>query len=281
MKALAGTSWGQDSKTLLITYKALIRSKLDYAAPIWAPNIKKTPLARLQAIQNAGLRIATGALKMAPVDHLHSEAKMLMVGEHLQLLASQYLASALRESHSMFETVACLPGPHHLKETLQSAFYDKVLPYLDDDGVVPRGHHNDVKNKIHADHVRRAVASREVNKVLNRQAPPVHHSESRLPRAHRSALAQLRSGYSSSLNSYLVRVGRADSPTCPQCGVDEHSPAHLFSCPRHPTRLSPIDLWLRPTETASFLASLPSFFHLPPPPPAPAPCPRPPPEPPP
>ena len=89
MKALAGTSWGQDSKTLLITYKALIRSKMDYAAPVWVPNVKPTPLARLQSIQNAGLRIATGALKMTPPDHLHSEAKMLKVDEHLKLLAAQ------------------------------------------------------------------------------------------------------------------------------------------------------------------------------------------------
>ena len=72
IKALAGTSWGQDTKTLLVTYKALIRSKMDFAAPIWAPNVKPSPLSRLQSIQNAGLRLATGTLKMASVDHLHS-----------------------------------------------------------------------------------------------------------------------------------------------------------------------------------------------------------------
>ena len=282
MKALAGTSWGQDSKTLSITYKALIRSKLDYAAPIWAPNVKNTPLARLQAIQNSGLRIATGAVKMTPPDHLHSEAKMLKVDEHLHLLAAQYLASALRETHPMFPLVTHLPGPRSLKRTLQDAFYEDVAPYLVD-GVVPLGHHNDVKNKIHADYVRRAINSRRDNVVLNRTAPPLHSSESRLPRAHRSTMAQLRSGYCSSLNSYLVRVGRADSSTCPQCGVHEHTSVHLFNCPHHPTNLCPIDLWLRPQESASFLSSLPPFSHLPPlaPPPPPPPRPRPPPEPPP
>ena len=262
------------------TYKTLIRSKLDYAAPIWTPNVKQTPLARLQAIQNAGLRIATGALKMTSSDHLHGEAQMLMVDEHLRLLASQSLASAMRETHSVFEVVTNPSGPRQPKESLQPAYYEDIAPYLED-GVVPLGHYNNIKNKLHADHVRQAISSRRFNKVINRQAPPVHSSESRLPRPHRSALAQLRSGYSSSMNNYLVKVGRADSSACPQCGVDEHSPAHFFSCPTHPIRLTPTDLWLRPVESASFLTSLPSFSHLPPLPPSPAPRPRPPPEPPP
>ena len=62
-------------------------------------------------------------------------------------------------------------------------------------GVVPPGLDNDVKNQIQADYVRRAINSRQGNKVLNRTALPLHSSESRLPRAHRSEMAQLRSGY--------------------------------------------------------------------------------------
>ena len=192
---------------------------------------------------------------------------MLMVDEHIYLLAAQYLASALRESHPAFDIVTRPSGPRSMKETLYSAFYNDVAPYLNDDGVIPHAHYSDVKNKIHADYVRRAISTRRLNVVLNRQAPPPHRHEANLPCAHRSALAQLRSGHCSSLNNYLVRVGRSASPTCPECGVDEHSPAHLFSCTSHPTNLNPMDLWLRPVETASFLSSLPSFSHPPHPPP--------------
>ena len=205
---------------------------------------------------------------------------MLKVDSHLHLLASQYLASALRESHCMFPTVTNLPGPRNLKESLQSAYYADVAPYLVD-GIVPADQYNDIKNKLHADQVLRAITSRQPNPVLGHRAPPIHRSESRLPRAHRSAMAQLRSGYSNYLNSYLVRVGRADTSTCPRCGVDEQTPAHLFSCPRDRTYLNPVDLWLQPRESASFLSTHPSFSHLPPLPPSPRPPPRPPPEPPP
>ena len=50
-------------------------------APLFTPNVQPTPFSCFQSIQNAGLRIATGPLKMASIDHLHTEAKMLeMVG---------------------------------------------------------------------------------------------------------------------------------------------------------------------------------------------------------
>ena len=279
LKALAGTNWGQDKETLLITYKALVRSKIDYAAPVWVPNVKKSPIKRLQAIQNAGLRIVSGCVKMSAEEHLHTEAKMLSVSDHLQLLAAQFLASTLRPTHPLHSIITSPAGPRDMKGTLLSVFRDDVSPYLTN-GVIPTPNYNDVKNRLHANYVRRAIDSRLNRNILSRATPPVNSSDRRLPRAHRSALAQLRSGHCSALNAYLARVGRADSPACPQCGADEHSPLHLFSCPSHPTDLRPIDLWLRPSRVATFISSLPPFSHLPPPAPpplAPEP-PRPPPE---
>ena len=42
LKSLAGSAWGQDKETLLITYKAVVRSTLEYGAPIWSPIISPT-----------------------------------------------------------------------------------------------------------------------------------------------------------------------------------------------------------------------------------------------
>ena len=36
LKSLAGSSWGKDKETLIITYKAIGRSIANYAAPIWS-----------------------------------------------------------------------------------------------------------------------------------------------------------------------------------------------------------------------------------------------------
>ena len=92
IKALAGTSWGQQKATLLMTYKAVGRSIINYAAPVWNTNIRNT---NIQYTQNEALRIAIGCHKMSSVDHLHVEAKMLKVGEHSELLSAQYLARCL------------------------------------------------------------------------------------------------------------------------------------------------------------------------------------------
>ena len=61
LKYLAGSSWGKDKETLIITYKAIGRSIANYAAPIWSP----------QRTQNSALRTITGCHVMSNQDHLH------------------------------------------------------------------------------------------------------------------------------------------------------------------------------------------------------------------
>ena len=52
LKTLAGTSWGQQKETLMMTYKAVGRSIINYAAPVWSTNIRDTNYT------NEALRIA-------------------------------------------------------------------------------------------------------------------------------------------------------------------------------------------------------------------------------
>ena len=120
LKALAGTSWGQQKETLLMTYKAVGRSIINYAAPVWSTNIRDTNYRSIQYTQNEALRIATGCHKMSSVDHLHVEAKMLKVREHSELL-----------------TRKCLPLHHHretpkrrMKETLFTRHRNTVEPMM-------------------------------------------------------------------------------------------------------------------------------------------------------
>jgi hypothetical protein len=89
MKALCGTSWGMEKETLLITYKCLVLPIIEFGAPIFKPNLSGTNIRGLQYVQNSALCLVTGCHKMAPVQHLHTETKVLPISKHLDLLCQQ------------------------------------------------------------------------------------------------------------------------------------------------------------------------------------------------
>ncbi|KAF2365058.1 Reverse transcriptase domain [Trinorchestia longiramus] len=96
--------------------------------------------------------------------------------------------------------------------------------------------------------------------------PPISEQERSLPRSTRTLLSQLRSGHSRALNSYQARIGAPQDTTCPTCGTADQTTSHLFSRPNTPTHLTPLDLWLDPVSTATFLSSVPSLpTYFPPP----------------
>ena len=83
LKTLAGSSWGQDKETFLLTYKALGKSIASYATPIWSTNTSDSSFKKTQTAQNAALRTVTGAHKMASIDHLHQESLTLKLRDHI------------------------------------------------------------------------------------------------------------------------------------------------------------------------------------------------------
>ena len=78
-----------------MTYKAVRRSIINYAAPVWSTNLRDTNYRNIQYTQNEALWIATGCHKMSSIDHLHVEDEMLKVMGHTELLSTQYLARCL------------------------------------------------------------------------------------------------------------------------------------------------------------------------------------------
>ena len=53
LKALAGSSWGQEKETLLLTYNALGKSIARYAVPVWSTNASDSSFKKIQTAQNA------------------------------------------------------------------------------------------------------------------------------------------------------------------------------------------------------------------------------------
>ena len=254
LKALTGTTWGQQKETLVATYKALIDSLFSYAAPVWFPNTYASNISKLQVIQNAALRIATGCPLMASVDHLHTEAEVLTVGEHLDMLCAQFLATCLQRHHPSFPTVTADSGPREKKQTLQRRYHAQVESFTGEDGAIVDA--AAAREAIHHTAVEKSIRARGTNRVLGTPAPTISEEEEGLSRKTRRTLSQLRSGFCPALEDYRHRIGLSTNNLCPCCRQGEHSVQHLFECSAHLTDLEPLDLWTRPAETAEFLRTL-------------------------
>ena len=113
-----------------MTYKAVGRSIINYAAPVWSPNLHDTNYRKIQYTQNEALRIATGCHKMSSIDHLHTEAEMLKVREHSELLSAQYLARCLEPGNVCHPITTRATPERQMKETLYTRHRNTVEPMM-------------------------------------------------------------------------------------------------------------------------------------------------------
>ena len=60
-------------RTLMATYKAVMRPTLEYASSVWSPIASSTSINKLQVMQNAALRTVTGCTQDTNIQHLHDE----------------------------------------------------------------------------------------------------------------------------------------------------------------------------------------------------------------
>ena len=184
LQALAGTSWGQQKETLLMTYKAVWRSIINYAAPVWSTNLRDTNYRNIKYTQNEVLRIATGCQKMSSVDHLHVEAEMLKVSEHSELLSAQYLARCL-EPENVCHSITTRETPKsRMKETLFTRHRNTVKPKMLADN------RKATLQAIHTDAVNTAVKDQNKNIVFDHLPHPINDSEKYQTRKERATLAQ-------------------------------------------------------------------------------------------
>ena len=165
LKALTGTSWGQQKETLLMTYKVVGRSIINYSTPVCSTNLRDTNYRNIQYTQNEVLRITTECHKMYSVDHLHVEAEMLKVREYSDLLSAQYLARCL-ELENVSHSITTSDTPkRRMKEILFTRHRNTI---------VRMRLANDRKTTlqaIHTDAVNKSVNSQERNVVLDDHPP--------------------------------------------------------------------------------------------------------------
>ena len=188
-------------------------------------------------VQNSACRIATGCHASTPIDHLHAKTKLLKVGEHLDMVCSQFLATSLHPQHPSFQTVRADSGPRLMKHTLQSRYLREVAELTGDGALTADGVITDpdaARRQIHTRAVTNSIAARADNRILVAPAPDIADEEKELMRKPRRILSQLRSGECISLNNYQHKIGLSNTPLCPCCRSQEHTISTSLSA--HPTR---------------------------------------------
>ena len=257
LKALSRTTWGQQKETLLNSYKAFVQPVLEYACPVWTLAAAPSTIEKLQKVQNAALRVATGCTTMSSIQHLHDECKILPIRRHIRMKSVQQQLTHHIPSH---------PGSRLRKRTLArtkqslNSRYKHYIEALRDsdsgDEIFSHERYKSMMQSIYSNEVKDYMDTREDNNVLNSPAPEISADEEKLPRKTRRILAQLRSGYSPHLRAYLKRTGVEDSDLCPDYKKEKHTTNHLFECEANPTNLCVLPLWESPTEAANFLRLL-------------------------
>ena len=89
LKCVSRTSYGADRSTLLLLYRSMIRSKLDYACFIYDSASESSKRA-LDTIHHASLRIATGAFRTSPTSSLLVDAYEPPLAHRRQILGMRY-----------------------------------------------------------------------------------------------------------------------------------------------------------------------------------------------
>ena len=171
-----------DLETIVMSYKTSIRSILEYGTQVWSPEVTDTCWNKMQPIQNAALRIATGNYLKASIPHLHRETKVLPLRDHSRLLSYQYLAASHLPGHPGREHLGRPPAARQKKTTVL-CYEEKVSPLLPTNPT-------DASYKIaikalHTEVVEETIGRYPVNKVLGVNPPEVNKEEKSLPRTTR------------------------------------------------------------------------------------------------
>ena len=251
IKALTATGWGKQKETLMATYKTVMRPALEYASSVWSPIASSTSIHKLQVMQNATLRTATGCTQDTNIQHLHDETLTLPIHEHLRLHASQYKRKTQHPSHPLRKHTTYFNTPRLKNTIFDNGRCTAGIP-TDPHTVTTADVRTNMRH-VHTSIVSGHLATRGNSGMLRTPPPHTGSSEDILPRLTRRTLAQLRTNKSPFLKSYLHKVDAKThpSPLCPLCDIHTHDTHHL--CTHIRTTLSPLDLWTDPAGVTALL----------------------------
>ena len=133
LKVVAHNRWGGDREMLLMLYRSLIRSKLDYGSIVYG-SARKSYLQMLDPIHNQGLRLCLGAFRTSPVASLYAEANEPSLNDRRDKLALQYIFKVKSNKDNPAYDSIFRPQHAHLFEAKPNAIRPlgmRMQPFMD------------------------------------------------------------------------------------------------------------------------------------------------------
>jgi len=89
LRVLWVTDFGSDAKCLLMLYRSLVRSKLDYGSFLYS-SAAKNQLQKVDVVHNQGLRLCIGTMSSTPNEAQYVEVNEPPLAERNKQLALKY-----------------------------------------------------------------------------------------------------------------------------------------------------------------------------------------------
>ena len=99
LKVVSNHHWGADRDTLLLLYRSLVRSKLDYGCIVYG-SARKSYTDLLDPVHNQALRICLGAFRTSPAESLCVEAMEAPLAFRREKLTLQYITRIKANPHN-------------------------------------------------------------------------------------------------------------------------------------------------------------------------------------
>ena len=125
---LTANGWAKQKETLMATYEAVMRPALEYASSIWSSLASSTSINKLQVMQNAAFRTATGCTQDTNIQHLHDETLILPIHEHLQIHVSQYKQKTPHPAHPLHKHTTYLNTLRQKNTIFNNSRYTTNIP---------------------------------------------------------------------------------------------------------------------------------------------------------
>ena len=108
LRFLTRTTWGADRSSMILLYRALVRSRLDYGSVVYSSG-RDSYLKPLSTVHHVGLRLATGAFRTSPILSLCADAGEPPLATRRKFLMSNYAAKILSSRNHPAHNVVFRP----------------------------------------------------------------------------------------------------------------------------------------------------------------------------